>query len=117
MEVSKRKQRRMHRALKRRKPKAWCLVYCLKHDGKIFYVGQTRQLPEQRLRWHFKEIWKRKAIGKNLSPAQRWLDSLGFKPEISVLDREGIWDISEAVWIDRCRRDGHPLLNVISVVQ
>lgn len=117
MELSKRKQKRRHRAMRRGKPTAWCLVYCLKHEGRIFYVGQTRQLPEQRLHWHLKDIRKRKAIGRSLSPAQRWLDSLSDKPEITVLDRNGVWDISEAVWIDRCRRDGHPLLNVMSVVQ
>lgn len=114
--LSKSKQKREHRRLRRSSPKSWCLVYALKHEGQIHYVGQTRLLPQQRLKWHFKEIWKRQMHGWHMSPVMRWLESLGCEPQIEVLDRNGIWDISEAVWIDRCRRDGEPLKNVASVI-
>lgn len=116
MELSRSKQKRQHRKLRRNSPKSWCLVYALKHEGKIHYVGQTRSLPTVRLASHFKEIQKRQMQGRHLSPVMRWIEGLGHEPVIEVLDRNGIWDISEAVWIDRCRRRGEPLKNVLSVI-
>lgn len=76
-------------------------------------------LPVERLRWHFKAIHKRKIAGQRLSPAQQWLyeiEAIGIVPHIEVIDKRGIWDISEAVWIDRLRARGEPLLNVNSVI-
>lgn len=34
-----------------------------------------------------------------------------------MLDDQGTWDITEAVWIDRLTRDGADLLNVASRVR
>lgn len=115
-QLSKRQQKRKHRKIRRDSPKSWCLVYALKDQGKTFYVGQTRCLPAERLKSHFKEIWKRQMQGRHLTPAMRWIESLGHEPDMEILDRNGIWDISEAVWIDRLRRAGEPLTNIASVV-
>jgi hypothetical protein len=56
---------------------------------------------------------------RRMSPYQIWLaDQLekNRPPTIEMIDEKGIWDISEAVWIDRLRHQGHQLLNVASVV-
>jgi hypothetical protein len=119
--MSRRATLRHQRRLRRTRPKNWCYVYALREiaDGPPRYVGQTRCHPNERLRWHFKDIETRKQIGRKLSPVQRWivdLVALGGSPVIDVLDADGKWDISEAVWIDRLRRDGAELLNVSSLV-
>jgi hypothetical protein len=106
----KRKLRR-HAQIRRKKRKNWCQVYVLREkDGETpFYVGQTRSLAEERLRWHVIE----------LSPVQRHIQAMrhaGNTPIIQIIDHEGQWDISEAVWIDRLIRDGAKLLNILSRV-
>jgi hypothetical protein len=56
---------------------------------------------------------------ERLSPVQRWLANLlgtGRRPVIEVLVQKGVRDVTEAVWIDRLRREGVNLLNVDSVV-
>jgi hypothetical protein len=120
--VKSRKQiRREHRREKRGKPPTWCKVYAIQHGrtGPVVYVGQTRLAIEERLRWHYRQVRQGKAMGKRLSPFHRWLDSAsekGLEVHISCVDRNGVWDVSEAVWIDRMIAAGHPLLNVRSVV-
>lgn len=116
--MSVRNARRADRRHRRKQSKTWCRVYVLREfaGGPARYVGQTRQSPEMRLWWHLKDLRKCKAEGRQLTAAKRRLDGLSAPPIIEVLDEHGIWDISEAVWIDRLRRDGAPLLNVASVI-
>lgn len=121
MEVSRRKALKRHRSHRRKQRKTWCQVYSIREaaGSAVRYVGQTRMLPLERLRWHFKTIHKRKLLGQRLSPAQQWLydlESMGIEPHIEIIDMEGIWDISEAVWIDRFLARGEPLLNIASIV-
>ena len=57
--------------------------------------------------------------GRRLSMAQQWLRNvmaMGRTPIIEVIDPDGVWDTSEAVWIDRLIAAGHPLTNVLSLV-
>ncbi len=118
--VSRRKSLKKHRRFRRAKSKNWCAVYTLREfeDGPPRYVGQTRQSPDERLRWHMKEVARRVSAGEGLSPVQLWIASrLPAVPIMEVIDAEGIWDISEAVWIDRYSAKGHELLNVLSRVR
>jgi len=111
--ISRRKKLRRHRAARRRAPKNSCIVYVLKETAESapVYVGQTRLLIEERLRWHIKDMQR----GKK-APVAAWLRNLPAPPVIEALDLNGIWDLSEAVWIDRLRAQGYRLLNVNSVV-
>lgn len=116
----KRKLQR-HAQIRRKKRKNWCQVYVLreKNGGYPFYVGQTRSLAEERLRWHIIDIQRRLDRGLGLSPVQRHIQAMrhaGNTPIIQIIDHEGQWDVSEAVWIDRLIRDGANLLNILSRV-
>lgn len=118
---TKRKDRKNARKLRRRNGKSWCLVYILKADAASspVYVGQTRTLPDIRLAYHIEKLNCKMRNYQRLSPVEAWIANIigsGRKPIIEVIDREGIWDISEAVWIDRLRSQGNALLNVLSVV-
>jgi hypothetical protein len=56
---------------------------------------------------------------ERLSPVETWVANIignGGMPIIEVIDKQGMWDISEAVWIDRLRMQGCKLLNVSSLV-
>jgi hypothetical protein len=103
---------------KKKSSTTWCRVYALREaEGKpIRYIGQTRLGLHERLRWHFKGIKERQENGLALSKAQKWIARLPTPPVIELIDGKEIWDISEAVWIDRLRTRGEPLLNVKSVV-
>lgn len=110
--VSRRKLERKHRKLRRGKPKSWCFVYVLKEaiDSPPFYVGQTRCSLDRRLHFHLKN-----ARQDRLSPCEKRVRELleaGNQPIIEVIDSQGQWDISEAVWIDRLCGKGVQLLNV-----
>ena len=98
-----------------------CVVYGLTDPDSdaIRYVGQTRLKPAQRLAWHVKEVRRRIAASERLSPAQQWICSILVEqelPRMVILAADAEWDIAEAVWIDRLRRAGARLLNVLSVV-
>jgi hypothetical protein len=116
------KNKRRKKLKHQRKKKNWCYVYAIHHgdeNGPIIYVGQTRLIIEDRLSFHYKDIKKASHQNKKLSPFHKWLNKAineNYKVSISCLDENGIWDISEAVWIDRLIASGHPLLNVASVV-
>lgn len=117
LELQMQVARAQHRT-KKLSPK--CIVYCLRDlSGAVRYVGQTRSSAEQRLKWHFKEIDRKSARNESLSPAQKWLRDLrtiGATPAMEVLSYNGLWDATEAVWIDRMRARGEPLLNVAGFV-
>jgi hypothetical protein len=119
MQGSRNKVRRQHRRFRRKQSKSWCLVYVLREaPGKpVVYVGQTRQAPSERLWWHFKAIRQHEARGQPLTRLMKWIRSRPAPPIIEVIDDNGIWDVSEAVWIDRLRKQGEPLFNIMSVVK
>jgi hypothetical protein len=118
MAISLTKSRKRDRSFRRRQSKTWCRVYVIREaeGAPARYVGQTRQSAEMRLWWHFKDIKRREARGWPITRLQKWLLSLANPPLIEVLDENGVWDITEAVWIDRLRRANHPLFNRASVV-
>jgi hypothetical protein len=118
MQMSRKKSLKAHRKTRRQKPKNWCFVYGIKErEGAPYrYIGQTRLLPSERLRWHYKEITRYKQIGRRLTRFKKWLISLREPPIIEVIDENGVWDTSEAVWIERYLVAGHPLFNLQSVV-
>jgi GIY-YIG catalytic domain-containing protein len=105
-----------HMEYRRGQSRSWCYVYALREEGsdEFRYVGQTQVNPRRRMRWHWKNL------GHGTSPLQRWL--MQCKQEqrrvvMDLIDLDGQWNISEAVWIDRLTRGGHNLLNVLSRVQ
>ena len=115
--LSKTKERKRFKSMRRRRPRNWCLVYSLREECETLprYIGQTRLPPSDRFKFHMKALWRQ----ERKSPCQKWLARLeteGRQPVIEIIDENGIWDISEAVWIDRYRTKGAQLLNVLSVV-
>lgn len=103
---------KQHMRNKKGKSKKWCYVYILQEisSGKIRYVGQTQINPRRRLRFHFM------SKNKSNSPLSCWLRECTDIITIKVIDMNGKWDISEAIWIDRFLAEGHQLLNVNSVM-
>jgi hypothetical protein len=98
-----------------------CTVYCMVDllGGDQVYVGQTRTSLETRLLHHIQFAIKAEDRGIKLSPVQRFIlerNTTGDLPLMTVLQRNAVWDIAEAVWIDRLTRDGAKLLNVASRV-
>lgn len=88
-----------------RAQKQICIVYALSDElGDIRYVGQTRCQPERRFKFHMRDA--------RLSPERplsRWL--LEEPRQITVLDDNATWDVSEIIWIDRLRSAGLDLFN------
>jgi hypothetical protein len=121
MTVTKKSRQRKHKAFRRRQGEKWCFVYILRHtlESQPFYVGQTRSHIRDRLDWHIKAIRRKELRGQSLSPAQMAIHEMlgdGLEPIIQIIDRKGIWDVTEAVWIDRFKREGVPILNVDGTV-
>jgi hypothetical protein len=50
---------------------------------------------------------------ETLSPVHKWLLSKRFNVEIREIDRKATWNVSEIIYIDRARRAGANLLNVL----
>jgi hypothetical protein len=109
-----------HRRFLRTKAKNWCTVYALKDDtGTTRYIGQTRMILAERLALHWKQMLKDLRTANTLSPCQQWLLEMRQAMRIvtiEVIDPEGVWDTSEAVWIDRYLFKGADLTNVLSRV-
>lgn len=101
------KLRRMSRKSRGRYDRKLCFVYGLIDGfGKIRYVGQTRTSLAKRLERHFADAEKAN------SPVCRWIRSTpGI--QIFMIDSNATWDVSEILWIDRYKRDGHDLVNVV----
>jgi len=101
------KQRKAQRRARRKRGKSWCRVYYLcGADMAPRYVGQTRQILSDRLKWHFKDL------AKSNSPLYRWLREQPLEQvDIVELDGEGVWDVSEVIWIERLTARGESLLN------
>ena len=109
-------RRKENRKLRKTHQKSWCQVYVLKDDktNEIRYVGQTRNTLESRLINHI-----RSAKNNPKSPVEYWVRELlsnDRAPIIEMLDPNGIWFVSETVWIDRLLAEGHKLLNVQQVM-
>jgi hypothetical protein len=101
----------------KRRPKDACFVYvlCANESSPPVYVGQTQCDLQTRLQFHIKSVKTKVGRGERLSPVQRWLKTfidVESMPTIKMLDKDGIMDISEAVWIDRLLTKGFELLNV-----
>jgi hypothetical protein len=97
------------RALRQRRKidRKLCMVYGLiGADGAVRYIGQTRQSLAKRLGYHFREA--KSGNGR----LQKWIRQT---PGVNIIciDSNATWDVSEILWIDRYRREGHDLLNVV----
>lgn len=101
------KERKRVRNLKRAYGRSFCFVYALVDThGTIRYVGQTRSPLFVRFGYHMKDAHK--FPNKKLSA---WL--LEYDRDIVMLDDNGTWDVSEILWIDKLKREGADLLNVL----
>lgn len=101
------KLRRMSRKSRGRYDRKLCFVYGLIDGfGKVRYIGQTRTSLTKRLERHFADA------DSGNSPVCRWIRTTpGI--QIFMIDSNATWDVSEILWIDRYKRDGHDLLNVV----
>lgn len=90
-----------------KKRSSWqCTVYAIvDFHGTIKYIGQTRSTAKRRFQKHIEEpsgligAWLRTEI------------KAGRMPEVKVITTRGVWDVSEVIWIERCRAAGIELLN------
>lgn len=97
-----RKKRARHGYDKRK-----CFVYGLIDGyGAIRYIGQTRSDLQRRLALHLKDC------RKSDSPVNVWLRG-ALDVNIFMIDSNATWDVSEILYIDRYRREGHELTNVL----
>lgn len=103
------------RKKRRTMPKSFCQIYGLcDADGKVRYIGQTRLLLPERLKWYYKQIDRKIGRHQRLSPVESWIDNLRLfeiQPTIVLIDNNATWDISEILYIERFRNSGHDLLN------
>ena len=87
--------------------KGKCFVYGLMDGyGSIRYIGQTRNALDVRLKHHRKDCWK------SSSTVSLWLRG-ALDVEIFMIDSNATWDVSEILYIDRYRREGHDLTNIL----
>jgi hypothetical protein len=101
------KERKRVRELKRLHGRSFCFVYALADEfGNIRYIGQTRSPLFVRFGYHMKDASK--APNRPLS---KWLNES--RRNIVMIDANGTWDVSEILWIDRLRRDGCKLFNIL----
>ena len=89
-----------------------CTIYALcDADDKIRYIGQTKNLG---LRMKFYKKAVRAGVVERMSPVERWLwheKQSGRPMNVKVITDQGVWDVSEIVWIERAKAAGHDLLN------
>lgn len=101
----------MGRRFKKKKDKSRCTVYGI-WDGRdmLRYVGQTRLELEARFASH-----KKHAFSQSPGYFGDWLaGELKAKRNVTIraLDDNATWNVSEVLWIERMKQEGHPLLNV-----
>jgi hypothetical protein len=115
--ISNTLSRKAWRRKKRKLDKKFCLVYALQDSqGNIRYIGQTRLLLRDRLKWFYKAIGRKKRANQRMSPVEKWIDHLlmyEIYPQMILLDGNATWDVSEILWIERYRVKGAQLLNVL----
>lgn len=78
-------------------------------DGKLRYVGQTRQSLKKRLAHHLYDARKLSKIHKS-----NWINSViakGFEVVIFVIEENAVWAESEIQWIKHYRNQGVDLVN------
>lgn len=114
----KRTQRKLAGRLKRhRSTRRCCIVYGLyDSSNRLRYIGQTRLILPDRLKWLFKNIRKKLAMGRRMTPVEDWAltcEANGESILISPIDSNATWDISEIIHIDRARQRGENLLNIL----
>lgn len=91
----------------KRYDKKLCFVYGLIDAyGRVGYIGQTRTSLAKRLKYHFKDA----ANGK--TEVHKWIQST-HGVDIFMVDSNATWDVSEILYIDRYRRAGHNLTNMV----
>ncbi len=114
--MNKKRQRRMWKRHVRKQPRSFCVVYGLcGPDGRVRYIGQTRQRLEDRLQYFYKQIANKRIAKERLTPVEKWVDSLSFHgidAQIMPIDTNATWDVSEIIYIERYRAAGFDLLNV-----
>lgn len=101
----------------RRAPKLACVVYGLYDcEGSLRYIGQTRQLLSERLRWFYKQVRRSRDREIHLTPVEIWVEECAMHEipiRIDAIDPDATWDISEIIHIDRAKQAGVKLLNVL----
>lgn len=89
-----------------------CYVYVVIADGEIRYCGQTRVFNVVE-----KSKWIIRGARKNpTTPFHNWIldrQAKGLPWDVQIVDRHGQWDVSEILWIQKLRDEGHRLLNVL----
>jgi hypothetical protein len=85
------------------------VIYGLKHENEIRYVGKTGLDPQERLRGHITDARR----GADLYRA-RWIRSVNYDVELLVLERDPPGGLNEAekAWIATLRRYGCRLTNL-----
>jgi len=78
-------------------------------DSVVMYVGQTRCTLAFRLQWHLKNAATKNA---RVFVWMRERMALGEEIGIIMIEPNGVWDISEVIWIDRLRQKGVALTNM-----
>lgn len=88
-------------------------VYALKdpRDGTLFYVGATHYTVHQRLVQHRSS--SRLGIGPPVSARIGEILAAGLQPEAVCLKRTENLRYWERYWMDRLRREGNALTNVV----
>lgn len=111
---SKTKQRKLRKRLARKRSTSnCCIVYGLyDSEDRLRYIGQTRLILEDRLKWLFKTIRKKVALDQSMSPVEAWAAE-GRLIFIKPIDENATWDVSEIIHIDRARQRGENLLNIL----
>lgn len=90
-----------------------CIVYGLyDSDNNLRYIGQTRLTIEARKKWFYIGIKKAINHGDRLTQIDKWIHA-GNQFDIRIIEEHATWNVSEIIHIDRFRRAGAPLLNVV----
>lgn len=90
-----------------------CIVYGLYDvNNNLRYIGQTRLTIEGRKKWFYIGLKKAIKRGERLSRVDRWIQA-GNQFDIRVIEENATWDVSEIIHIDRFKRAGVQLLNVV----
>lgn len=90
----------------KRAVKGHCTVYALIDlEGRVRYIGQTRQAMRSRFSYH------RRSAKIDTAPVCVWIRN-GFCSGYEIIQQNAYWDISEALWIKAYRDAGARLLNV-----
>ncbi len=97
----------------KRKHNKGCVVYGIyDSENRLKYIGQTRCTLDKRMNFFYKKINNKIRKNIKLSPIEDWLRTAK-NIEIRVIVPNGTWDISEILEIDKAKKNGIDLLNVV----